>query len=148
MKNLKKILVVSRATEKCRKVVETGISLARQYNARLYVMHVIHDPFNLEGWNLPVPSLENEYRQLVADARQELDLLLHEEKENGLPVTIWVRDGRPDKEIFKVVEEENIDLIVMLAHEQGRLEHFLFGKTNDAVLRKMPASIMLVKSRG
>lgn len=148
MENINKILVVSRSTHHCRKVLKTGISLAHKYNAHLYVMHVIHDPFNLEGWNLPVPSLEKEYQKMVADAGEELDRMLHDEKENGLPITVWIKDGRPDKEIIKAVKEENIDLVLMLAHEEGRLEHFLFGKTNDVVLRKMPASIMLVKGRG
>lgn len=147
MKNISKILVVSRSTKKCRKVLQTGISLARQYNAHLYVLHVIHDPFNLEGWNLPVPSLEKEYQKMVSDAKEDLDRMLQEEKERGLPMTVWIRDGRPDEAILQVAEEEKIDLILMLAHEEGRLEHFLFGKTNDSVLRKMPASIMLVKTR-
>jgi nucleotide-binding universal stress UspA family protein len=33
----------------------------------------------------------------------------------------------------------------MLAHEEGRLEHFLFGKTNDAIIRRLPTTLMLVK---
>jgi nucleotide-binding universal stress UspA family protein len=31
------------------------------------------------------------------------------------------------------------------AHEQGRIEHFLVGSSNDAIIRKMPCSIFLVK---
>jgi nucleotide-binding universal stress UspA family protein len=38
-----------------------------------------------------------------------------------------------------------VDLILMLAHREGRLEHFLFGKTNDAIIRQLPATLMLVK---
>lgn len=145
METLKKILVVSRSTKHCRKVLSAGISLAHQNSAHLYVMHVIHDPFNLEGWNLPVPGLEREYRKMVSDAGEDLERMLHEEREKGLPITVWVRDGRPDKEIVKAVKEEKIDLVIMLAHEEGRLEHFLFGKTNDALIRALPASIMLIK---
>jgi nucleotide-binding universal stress UspA family protein len=44
-----------------------------------------------------------------------------------------------------VVSEEKIDLIVMLAHEEGRIEHALFGGENDAIIRRMPCSILLVK---
>jgi len=33
----------------------------------------------------------------------------------------------------------------MLAHEEGRLEHFLFGNTNDAIIRQLPTTLMLVK---
>lgn len=148
MKTFKNILVVSRSTKHCREAVETGISLAYQYGAHLYLLHVIHDPFNLEGWNLPVPSFHNEYEKMVADARKGLDRMVKIEKDKGLPVTVWVKDGEPAKEIKKVAEEEKIDLIIMLAHEEGRLEHFLFGRTNDAILRKLPTSILLVKKNG
>jgi len=148
MKPFKNILVVSRSTKHCREAVETGISLAHQYGAHLYLLHVIHDPFNLDGWNLPVPSFHDEYEKMVADARKGLDRMVKIEKDKGLPVTVTVKDGLPAEEIRKVVEEEKIDLIVMLAHEEGRLEHFLFSRTNDAILRQLPASILLVKKNG
>jgi nucleotide-binding universal stress UspA family protein len=148
MKTFKNILVVSRSTKHCREAVETGISLAHQYGAHLYLLHVIHDPFNLDGWNLPVPSFHDEYEKMVKDARKSLDHMIKVEKDKGLPVTVWVKEGPPEEEITKVVEKEKIDLIVMLAHEEGRLEHFLFGRTNDAILRKLPASILLVKKNG
>jgi len=148
MKAFKNILVVSRSTTQCREAVETGISLARQYNAHLFLLHVIHDPFSLEGWNLPVPSFQHEYEKMVIDARKKLDRMVKVEKDKGLPVTIWVKDGEPAEDIKKVVEEENIDLIIMMGHKEGRLEHFLFGRTNDVILRNLPASILLVEKNG
>jgi nucleotide-binding universal stress UspA family protein len=148
MKTFKNILVVSRSTKHCREAVETGISLAHQYGAHLYLLHVIHDPFNLDGWNLPVPSFHDEYVKMVADARKGLDRMVKVEIDKGLPVTVFVKDGMPAEEIKKVADEKKIDLIIMLAHEEGRLEHFLFGRTNDAILRKLPASILLVKKNG
>lgn len=148
MKTFKNILVVSRSTKHCREAVETGIALARQYGSHLYLLHVIHDPFSLDGWNLPVSNFHDEYEKMIADARKELDRMVKIEKDKGLPVTVWVKDGQPAEEIKKVVEEEKIDLIIMLAHEEGRLEHFLFGRTNHDILRKLPASILLVKKNG
>jgi nucleotide-binding universal stress UspA family protein len=44
-----------------------------------------------------------------------------------------------------MVEDEKIDLIVMLAYEEGRLEHLFLGRDNDKLIRKMPCSILLVK---
>ena len=145
MKTLKRILVVSRSTKDCLRAVETGISLARHYDAKLYVMHVIHDPFNLEGWQLPTPSFFEEYENMVAEAQAALDRMVKAEREKGLQVTDWVKDGVPAEEIRNVVEQEQIDLIIMMAHPEGRLEHFLFGRTNDAIIRSLPASILLVR---
>ncbi len=145
MKTLKNILVVSRSTKDCLRAVETGISLSRSYDAKLFVMHVIHDPFNLDGWQLPTPNFYDEYEKMVADAKKDLERMVKAERDRGLQVTDWVKDGIPAEEIRDVVEQEQIDLIIMAAHPEGRLEHFLFGRTNDAIIRSLPASILLVK---
>jgi len=145
METFNNILVVSRSTKKCIKVLRKGISLARKYDAKLHILHIIHDPFNLDGWNLPAPSFDDEYKKMVDKARQELDRMVREEKAEGLAIDEWIKDGEPAEEIKKVVESEKIDLILMLAHQEGRLEHFLFGRTNDEIIRNLPATLMLVK---
>lgn len=145
METFNNILVVSRSTQHCIKVLRTGIALARRFDAKLNVLHIIHDPFSLNGWNLPVPSLDDEYKSMVAKARIELDRLVQAEKAEGLVINEWVKDGNPVDAIREVVESQNVDLILMLAHREGRLEHFLFGKTNDAIIRRLPATLMLVK---
>lgn len=145
METFENILVVSRSTQHCIRVLRRGISLARKYGADLHILHILHDPFSLNGWNLPIPSLEEEYQKMAASARQELDRLVRQEKAEGLVITEWVKDGNPADAIQNVVESERVDLILMLAHQEGRLEHFLFGKTNDAIIRRLPATLMLVK---
>jgi universal stress protein A len=141
MDDINRILVVSRMTKFCQKAVHYGVSLARQYNAELIVLHVESNPFGIKGWNLPIVSLEEDYKRLL----QDLDRIIAREKTAGLPIRDMIREGDPTKEILKVVKEENIDLVVLLAHEEWHLEHFLFGKTNRELVRKMPCSIFLVK---
>jgi nucleotide-binding universal stress UspA family protein len=145
MKNFDHILVVSRSTKHCLKALQTGISLAREYASRLYVLHVIHDPFNRDGWNLPAPTFQDEYDKMLEDARSDLKQMIKTEKAEGMDVVEYTRDGEPADEIQRVVESENIDLIIMLAHQEGRLEHFLFGRTNEKIIRRMPATLMLIK---
>ena len=145
METFNNILVVSRSTQHCIKVLRKGISLARKYNAKLHILHIIHDPFNLNGWNLPVPAFEDEYKKMAERARKELDRMVRDEKAEGLAIDEWVKNGNPSDEIKNVVEGQHIDLILMLAHKEGRLEHFLFGRTNDEIIRSLPATLMLVK---
>ena len=144
MEDIKRILVVSRSTKHCRKAVHYGISLSRQYHASLYVMHIIHDPFSVDGWNLPVPSLKQEYENLVKKTREDIDRIIKSEKADGLEITEWIRDGKPIEEVLAIVKEEKIDLVIISAHEEGRLEHYLFGRTVEGLTRKMPCSILLV----
>ncbi len=145
MNDIKRILVVSRSTKNCKKALHYGISLAKQQNSKLYVLHVIHDPFSVDGWNLPVPSLKQEYEKLVKKTREDIDRIIKSEQAGGIEITEWIRDGKPDREIIAAVKEEKIDLIIMAAHEEGRLEHYMFGRTVEKLSRKMPCSILLVK---
>jgi nucleotide-binding universal stress UspA family protein len=82
---------------------------------------------------------------MVAKAKEELDRLIRTEKAEGMVVNERIKDGNPVDAIRQAVEEHNVELILMLAHQEGRLEHFLFGKTNDAIIRQLPATLMLVK---
>ncbi len=145
MDDINRILVVSRMTKFCQKAVHYGVSLARQYNAELIVLHVEYNPFGIKGWNLPIVSLEEDYKRLLQEAKKDLDRIIARERTAGLPIREMIREGEPIKEILKVVKEDNIDLLVLLAHEEWHLEHFLFGRTNRELVRKMPCSIFLVK---
>jgi universal stress protein A len=108
---------------------------------------VIYHPFgfDLEGWNLPIPSLEEEYKRIIKEAKEELDAVINHEKKKGMSIKEMTREGEPAKEILKVVKEDNIDLIVMLSHSEWRLEHFLFGRIKEELIRKTPCSILLIK---
>jgi len=145
MEEFKNILVVTHSIKESRKAIRIGISLARKYDGKVHLLHVIHDPFNLEGWNIPVPSFEEEYRHMVSKAREELLKEVVMRKAEDLLANIWVKDGRPRDEIQHAVESEHIDVVLIPAHPEGRLEHFLFGKENDTLIRKLPATLMLVK---
>jgi len=148
MDDIKRILVVSRSTKHCQKAVRYGVVLARQQEAELYVLHLFDDPFCLEHCQLPIVSLKSmqeEYRAMQEKAKAELETLAEAERANGLPIRVLIRDGDASKEILRVVKEEKIDLLILLAHEEGRLEHMLFGRTNEELLRKLPCSVLFVK---
>ncbi len=145
MNNIKRVLVVCRLTSKCGPVVRAAVEQARNFGAELYVAHIVHDPFGIEGWNLPLPSLEQDFRRLLEKTRKDMDDLVTEEKRQGMAVKELIREGKPAEEIEKVVREEKIDLLVLPAHEESRLEHMLFGRDNEDLIRRMPCSILLVK---
>jgi universal stress protein A len=145
MEDVKRVLVVSRMTRYCGKAVHYGVSLAKKYGAALTVVHVVHDPFGIEGWNLPLPNLEKDYQDLLKKERQKLDDIMANENKSGMHIDVLIREGEPTAEILAVIKEKKIDLVIMLAHEEGRLEHFLFGRSNEELIRRMPCSFLLVK---
>jgi nucleotide-binding universal stress UspA family protein len=148
MHELKHILVVSRMTQYCKNAVHYGISMSKICGATLYVLHVMDNPFTCcEGWNLSVPALTlaDEYEKLLHKTKKALDAVIKTERLNGIKIIELIKTGEPAEVIMQVAEEKNIDLIIMSVHEGGRLEQFLFGNTNEKIIRRMPCSVLLVK---
>jgi nucleotide-binding universal stress UspA family protein len=148
MKSIKRILVVSRMNSYNLEAIRSGVSLARSCAAKLTVLHLTPNPVDLMPVTTPGPFREDDfanYLNIQLEVKKQLDAAIKKELKEGFPLKEIVSDGEPVEEIGKVVASERIDLIIMLAHEEGRLEHALFGGENDAIIRKMPCSILLVK---
>lgn len=145
MEDINRILAVSWITQSCKGTVNSAVSLAAKYNAELSIIHVI-DTLWLKGWNLPAKSQEEERRKEMERIKTEMDGIISREKESGMKIKTIIKEGDPVEEILKVIGKEKIDLIVMRAHEESRIEHFLVGGSNDAIIRKMPCSIYLLKN--
>jgi universal stress protein A len=143
MEDINSILVVSWMTRSCKKVIHYGVSLAEKYKADLAVIHIVNTLW-LQGWSLPMISLMEERKKDLEKVKQELDRIIDAEKKKGMTITEFIREGDPVEEILKTIESEKIDLVILRAQEEGRIEHFLVSGSNDAIIRKMPCSIFLV----
>ncbi len=149
MKSFRRILVISRLIPYSRKAIALGVSIAHEYDADLHVLHLVSHPVDMMALNAPGQFPEEEYKKYnnsLQEAKELLNTVIEQEKQNGYPINELVSDGDPVEEIERVVSEEEIDLIIMSAHEEGRIEHALFGGENDTIVRRMPCSILLVKN--
>jgi nucleotide-binding universal stress UspA family protein len=138
------ILVVSWLTEYCNKTIEFGISLSGKYKAELSVIHVI-DTTWLQGWNVPMMSMEQEHKKEKERQKEELHEIISAEKKKGMMIKEFVREGIPSEIVLKLIEEEDIDLLILRSQQENRLERILVGGSNDEIIRAMPCSIFLVK---
>jgi universal stress protein A len=148
MHDVKKILVVSKSTQECKKAFHTGVFIAKASGAELTILHVIYDPFGLKGEGLPLPIFKDygeELRKMMQDAKNELHAMIEAEQTGGMPIKEMIKEGEPAETIVKTIQEEGVDLTIMAAHEEGRIEHFLYGRDNDRLLRRMPCSLIFVK---
>jgi len=149
MEDVKRILVLSRSTKDCKKAVHYGISLARTCGAHLTILHVMYDPFNLRfapmAYN--IPDLGKEYRAIMQEVKSDLALMIEKERAVGMDIAEMVKDAEPVHELLKVVEAEKIDLLIMAAHNETRIEHIIYGWINHEIVRRLPCSVFLVKGK-
>ncbi|MDD5010038.1 MAG: universal stress protein, partial [Syntrophorhabdaceae bacterium] len=106
MEDVKRILVINRSTEDCKKAVHYGISLARTCGAQLSVLHTMYDPFGLKGGVLYIPylkGLEDEYRAMVQKVKSDLAAIIQKERAEGMAIKEMTEDVEPVHEIVKIV---------------------------------------------
>ena len=71
--------------------------------------------------------------------------LLKEAGKRGLLLTELAQQlERPAKEILKVVESEDIDLLIMGTHGRKGLEHVFFGSVAENVVKKSPVPVLTI----
>ena len=151
MEDIKRILVVSRMDKTSIKAFHYGAATARQTGAELFLMHAVWNPFefSLKRWNwpaFPVENLKNEYEKHIADTKEKLhQLVLNEKDRNSIKINELVVEGEPTETIIKTVKEKKIDLLILSGHSEDWIEHILFGRSTDELIRRLPCSIFLVK---
>ena len=121
-----------------------AIALARQFDARLNVVHVIPPLYPTSGasYYFPAPILAGpELRQGV---QEELRRFVAPADEARVPVEAQIRDGQPWREIQALAEELPADLVVMGTHGTGGFERLFLGSVAERVLRRLRCPVLTV----
>ena len=102
---INRILAVNWSTKYCRKTIQYGISLAKHYEAELCVLH-ISDTKWLQGFNVPMITVEKEHKKDTEKYKGEMDALIEAERNKGLKVKEFVKEGDSSEVILKLIKEK------------------------------------------
>lgn len=123
-------------------------SLTRRFDAEIHVLYVIEDLAHHEGW---YGEFGREHIHKLMDyskesARRRLDQICEKYLE-GCPLYVkHVATGDPAREILKLIEEKQIDMVVMTS--RGEKGHFDFGSVSEKVLKHSKVPVVIVPLRG
>ncbi len=114
-------------------------SLARDYSARLVMLHVAEQPVvvPIDGSTFLPPPLDRE--------RLLKDLQCWQAQEPGVRIEYRLAEGDPAAEIVRAAAETGCDLIVMGTHGRAGLGRLLLGSVAEQVLRRAPCPVMTMK---
>ena len=141
---IKNILVATDFSEPSGVAMAYGRDLARSYNARLHVLHVVEDVltrYSTEAGFL-LPSLQAD---LEKAAQLDLQSRITDEDRrqlNAVPIVVSgvnIADG-----IVEYAKGNSIDLIVTGTHGRGAVKHFLMGSVAERVVRTAPCPVLTV----
>jgi nucleotide-binding universal stress UspA family protein len=118
---------------------QVACALARDYEARLILVHVKPPP--LMGGE--VHALITTPEEMDRELRAELDKL--QPPENSIIIERVLKQGDAATEILRTAKDISCDLIVIGSHGRTGLARLLMGSVAEAVARKAGCLVLTVK---
>jgi nucleotide-binding universal stress UspA family protein len=138
---LTKILVTTDFSEVSDRALDYAIALARRYDARIYLAHVITpDPFQFAE-----PQLAQATYEKVRQAAEEgiTDILISGQL-RGVPHEVLMEEGNVWPTLDRLITEHEIDLVVVGTHGRGKVQKILIGSVAEEIFRRADCAVMTV----
>jgi universal stress protein A len=147
--NPKKILVPIDLSELSEGVLQAALDIQRKWDADLTALHVADESDHLKDYlhgysrNLPFYDIKEQTQKRLEVELQKLTVRLSPNSGVRQAVT-W---GDPFREILRISEEEDFDLIVMGNHSRTGLNRFFMGSVSEQVIRRAPCPVLIVRKK-
>ena len=145
MKDFKTILFANDFAETSEEVFDYALNLAKKYDAKLLIVHVINEPVDLRGFYVPHISFENLEKEIAEGAEKMMEKFCRTKVKDFKNYETFVLSGIPYEEIMKKADESQASLIVMGTHGRRGLDHMLFGSTAERVVRGAGCPVLTVR---
>jgi nucleotide-binding universal stress UspA family protein len=142
-----KILVPTDFSEYSDRALKQALDIAKQYGAKVYVLHVLHEEmYYINEFSSVAGALQKIEDSKLAAARENLKKQLDNFPQiKDAEVVTNVRLGVPYEEILKEGEEKGIDLIVIASLGRSGIAKYLIGSVARNVLKGAKCPVLLTK---
>jgi len=144
MEKLDKILIAHDFSENSKRAFDYAFTLANRLDARLIVLHVIHEAIDVRGFYVPHFSYEVFDKEVEASAKEMMESFCERTFSDFKNYEAAVVIGVPHVEILKKAEEEKVSMIVMGTQGLTGVAHVLFGSTAETVVRNTKLPVLIV----
>jgi nucleotide-binding universal stress UspA family protein len=141
------ILFATDFSESSEHAFQYALSLARKFDSRLGIIHVINEPVDLRGFYVPHISFDRLEEEIEQGAWKMMEKFRQSQADDYPKTELFVVPGIPYDEIIRKADEFGADLIILGTHGRTGLDHVLFGSTAEKVVRKSPVPVMTIRSK-
>jgi universal stress protein A len=143
-----KILVPTDFSEFSDRAFRQALDIAKQYNAKVFLLHVIHEDLHqcVMDYCITGEQIEHMKEQMMTGARESLEKQVAKfPRAKEVEVVTDVKLGVPYQAILKEEEERGIDLIVIASLGRTGIARFIVGSVARNVLKGAKCPVLLEK---
>jgi len=138
---LKKIICTTDFSELSNSAISYGITLAREFKAKLYLCHVIDlSTATMYGESTLAFETQNEYMEVYA--HNQINKIMSDQNVEWEPI---VTIGRTPEEIARAAEENNVDLVITATRGRTGIKRLVFGSVTTNLMRMISCPLLVVK---
>ena len=141
--DLNGILCATDFSDFSNRTIPYGIALAEQFEAKLFVCHVIDLPFAGMTGEVQLDPIEQQHRMVDYAHGQLAELFANETIDWEPLVTI----GHTADEIDRLVRNNGVDLVISATHGRSGIKRFLLGSVTERMMRTLPCPILVVREK-
>jgi len=145
MVEIKRILYPIDFSECSYQVLPYVLNVAEKYDAEIYLLYVLDDLRQFAGMHVPHTSISNFVEQAMVESEKMLDKICDEHLQSCPNFQRRLVMGDPRLEIFRMVESEKIDLVIIGSHSRRGLERIIFGSVAEYVVKNASVPVLTVK---
>jgi nucleotide-binding universal stress UspA family protein len=145
MKPFEKILTAIDFSENSEHAFAYALTLAKQFQAELTIMHVINEPVDLRGFYVPHISFEQLEKEIEEGAQKMMENFCQTRMIDFSNYKTAIVTGIPYEEIIKKAEDTAASLIVLGTHGRTGLDHIIFGSTAERVVRSASCPVLTIR---
>ncbi|MBF0101981.1 MAG: universal stress protein [Desulfobacterales bacterium] len=120
-------------------------NMAKKYNAKLYIVHVLPPPINPLSIESEGLLPEDDHKTLVLKIEEKMVQLFRHRIHEDVETEFVVLHGHVSTEILEFLEDQEIDLVVMGSFGLSGMGLVFFGSNAKRVAHKAPCSVMIVR---
>ena len=145
MKPFNKILTAIDFSENSDYAFDYALTLAKQFDSQLTILHVINEPVDLRGFYVPHISFEQLEKEIEEGAEKMMAKFCSSKMGDFTNFTTSIVTGIPYEEIIRSAREAAASLIVLGTHGRTGLDHLIFGSTAERVVRGASCPVLTIR---
>jgi nucleotide-binding universal stress UspA family protein len=145
MKPFDKILTAIDFSENSDYAFDYALTLAKQFDSQLMILHVINEPVDLRGFYVPHISFEQLEKEIEEGAEKMMAKFCSSKMGDFTNFTTSTVTGIPYEEIIRSAQEAAASLIVLGTHGRTGLDHLIFGSTAERVVRGASCPVLTIR---
>lgn len=147
MVKIENILFPTDFSESSVHALEYALFFSRKFNAKMYILHVIHETMDITGFYVPHISVEKLREEIAVSGRKMMEEFCRKHlssSDNFESITVT---GIPYKEILRIASEKKADMIIMGTLGRSGINKAVFGSVAEEVVKRAECPVLTTRQR-